>query len=149
MSYLLTSFSPVVVLVYQPSGPGSIPGKSCGESAIARGKTQMMLLPPTVVSWTTCIFLNRKRKHDLLNIKCQEKWYICRPIQNWSQWSAWTAIGRCRQIVVGCQWSKQCACGALEHCKRNVMASNNSVFLLHSSAWVTFLPVLGSGLVIL
>ena len=43
----LTSCSPVVrALVYQPSGPGSIPGMSCSESAITRGKTQMMLLPP-------------------------------------------------------------------------------------------------------
>jgi hypothetical protein len=33
-------------LVYQPSGPGSIPGMSRSESAITRGKTQMLLLPP-------------------------------------------------------------------------------------------------------
>ena len=32
---------------------GSIPGMSRSESAITRGKTQMMLLPPTSFSWTT------------------------------------------------------------------------------------------------
>jgi hypothetical protein len=34
--------------VYQPSGPGSIPGMSRSESAITRGKTQIMLLPHTM-----------------------------------------------------------------------------------------------------
>ena len=39
-TYCLTSCSPVVrVLVYQPSGPGSIPGMSRSETAITRGKT--------------------------------------------------------------------------------------------------------------
>ena len=47
-TYCLTSCSPVVrALVYQPSGPGSIPGMSRSETAITRGKTLRTLLPPT------------------------------------------------------------------------------------------------------
>jgi hypothetical protein len=49
----LTSCSPVVrELVYQPSGPG-FDGMSRSESAITRGKTQMMLMPPTSILWST------------------------------------------------------------------------------------------------
>ena len=36
---------------------GSIPGMSRSESAITRGKTQMMLLPSTSFSWTTSYVL--------------------------------------------------------------------------------------------
>ena len=57
--YSLTSCSPVDrVLVYQPGGPGSIPGMSRSESPITRGKTQMMVLPPTTFSWTSCLCAN-------------------------------------------------------------------------------------------
>ena len=44
-------------LLYQPSGPGFDSGMSHSESAITRGKTQIMLLPPTSFSWTTSYVL--------------------------------------------------------------------------------------------
>ena len=55
-TYCLTSCSPVVrALVYQPSGPGSIPGMSRSETAITRGKTLRTLLPPTTFLCTKCL----------------------------------------------------------------------------------------------
>jgi hypothetical protein len=42
------------MLVYQPSGPSSIPDMSHSESAIARGNP-IMLLPSTTFSWTKCL----------------------------------------------------------------------------------------------
>ena len=55
-TYCLTSCSPVDrALVYQPSGPGLIPGMSHSETAITRGKILRTLLPPTTFSCTTCL----------------------------------------------------------------------------------------------
>ena len=77
----LTSCSPVVrVLVYQPSGPGLIPGMSRSESAIIRGKTQMMLLPPIKFLWTACFhceFASLMLLHNVVSFLwiIVEPWY--------------------------------------------------------------------------
>ena len=74
-----SSCRPVVrALVYQPNGPGSIPGMSRSESAITRGNP-IMLLPSTPFSWTTCSCANLPA--GFLARDCYEG------IQTWELWS--------------------------------------------------------------